>query len=129
MSLWRLCGVSLLVALTATTTPISAQTKDNPSSVWPGQSEAEFIVKDFRFHVGEVLTELRLHYVTLGAPHRNSSGDIDNAVLLLHTTGGDIAGLMQECGSFLRRELNGPLVLDESWSAAAIHRLLIYGVL
>ena len=95
MSLWSLCGVSFLVALTATATPISAQTKDNPSSVWPGQSEGEFIVKGFRFHVGEVLTDLRLHYVTLGAPRRNSSGDIDNAVLLLHTTGGDTTELLR----------------------------------
>jgi hypothetical protein len=90
----EISGVSLLVALTARTTPISAQTKSNPSSVWPGQSEGEFIVKDFRFHVGEVLAELRLHYVTLGAPHRNSAGDIDNAVLLLHTTGGDTTELL-----------------------------------
>jgi homoserine O-acetyltransferase/O-succinyltransferase len=101
MSLWKLCVVSLLVALTATTTPISARTKDNSSSVWPGQSEGEFIVKDFRFHVGKVLTELRLHYVTLGAPHRNSSGDIDNAVLLLHTTGGDTTELLRPSFSAL----------------------------
>jgi hypothetical protein len=42
-------------------------------------------------------------------------------------TGADIAGVMKECGGFLRRELNGPLALDESWSAAAIHSHLIFG--
>lgn len=69
MKLWRLYGVSLLVALAAGTTSISAQSKDTLSPVWPGQSEGEFIIKDFHFHSGEVLPELRLHYVT---PSRRS---------------------------------------------------------
>src|SRR5579859_6900262 len=53
----------------------------------PGQAEGDFIVRDFRFRSGETLPELRLHYVTLGHPHRNAAGTIDNAVLLLHSTG------------------------------------------
>ncbi|MBV8391649.1 MAG: alpha/beta fold hydrolase, partial [Alphaproteobacteria bacterium] len=35
---------------------------------------------------GEVLPEVRLHYTTLGEPHRNAQGAVDNAVLLLHWT-------------------------------------------
>ena len=43
---------------------------------------------DFTFGTGERLAELRLHYKTLGVPHRNGAGQVDNAVLLLHGTGG-----------------------------------------
>lgn len=66
-----------------------AQTSDSSASIFPGQTADDFIVKDFHFNSGEVLPQLRLHYVTLGTPHRDSSGGIDNAVLLLHSTGGD----------------------------------------
>jgi homoserine O-acetyltransferase len=37
---------------------------------------------------------LKLHYLTLGTPHRNVAGHTDNAVLLLHGTGGDAYSLM-----------------------------------
>jgi homoserine O-acetyltransferase/O-succinyltransferase len=51
--------------------------------------EGDYIAKDFTFRSGEKLAELRLHYTTLGTPHRNAKGEIDNAVLILHGTGGD----------------------------------------
>ena len=47
------------------------------------------VLKDFRFADGESLPELRIHYTTLGEPHRNAQGEIDNAVMVLHGTGGD----------------------------------------
>ncbi len=53
---------------------------------WPDQREGDFGIKDFRFASGEVLPELKLHYTTLGRPERNASGEITNAVLLLHGT-------------------------------------------
>ena len=43
--------------------------------------EGTWVVRDFRFHTGEVLPELRLHYTTVGAP----SGE---PVLILHGTTG-----------------------------------------
>lgn len=48
----------------------------------------DFVIKDFHFHSGEVLPELRLHYYTLGAPARGSDGKVTNAVLILHGTTG-----------------------------------------
>src|SRR5438093_6695497 len=50
--------------------------------------EADFILRDFHFKSGETLPELRLHYLTLGQPARDSLGRIGNAVLILHGTGG-----------------------------------------
>jgi homoserine O-acetyltransferase len=51
-------------------------------------AEHDITFRDFRFGTGERLPELRLHYATLGTPHRDSSGQIDNAVMILHGTGG-----------------------------------------
>jgi homoserine O-acetyltransferase len=50
--------------------------------------EQDVMLKDFRFRDGESLPELRIHVTTLGEPHRNSAGQIDNAVMVLHGTGG-----------------------------------------
>jgi homoserine O-acetyltransferase len=50
--------------------------------------EGDFVVREFRFASGEALPEVRLHYRTLGAPVKDASGVVTNAVLLLHGTGG-----------------------------------------
>jgi homoserine O-acetyltransferase len=56
---------------------------------WRAEANAgDLVVHDFRFHDGETLKDLRLHYVTWGTPRRNSAGEIANAALLLHGTGG-----------------------------------------
>ena len=51
-------------------------------------TEGDVTLRDFRFGTGERLPELRLHYATLGTPHRDAQGRIDNAVMVLHGTGG-----------------------------------------
>jgi len=53
----------------------------------------DYIARDFHFGSGESLPELKLHYLTLGTLHRDSAGHVDNAVLLLHGTGGDAHSL------------------------------------
>ena len=53
----------------------------------------DYVAKDFRFGTGETLPALKLHYLTLGTPHRNAAGHVDNAVLLLHGTGGSAHSL------------------------------------
>jgi homoserine O-acetyltransferase len=55
---------------------------------WPAPREGDYIAKDFHFKDGSVLPELRLHYRVLGQPHRDGKGRVDNAVLILHGTGG-----------------------------------------
>src|SRR6202040_138080 len=51
-------------------------------------AEADCTLHDFKFADGEVLPELRLHYITLGSPDRNGAGVVRNAVLILHGTTG-----------------------------------------
>jgi homoserine O-acetyltransferase len=48
----------------------------------------DFTMTDFHFADGEVLPTLKLHYMTLGEPKRDASGHVNNAVLILHGTGG-----------------------------------------
>lgn len=72
----------LALALTLPLTAFEAQAAD-----WPTK-EGDFIVRDAAFKSGEKLAEARLHYTTLGTPHRNAKGEIDNAVMVLHGTGG-----------------------------------------
>ena len=56
---------------------------------WPSRAtERDVVLKDFGFTDGEVLPELRMHVTTLGTPHRGADGKIDNAVMVLHGTGG-----------------------------------------
>lgn len=60
---------------------------------WP-VAGGTVVLPDFRFGDGNSLPALRLHYLTLGHPHRNAAGHTDNAVLLLHGTGGDAHSLL-----------------------------------
>lgn len=59
------------------------------------EREADFTLADFTFASGERLPALRVHYRTLGTPHRGADGQIDNAVLVLHGTGGSGAQFLQ----------------------------------
>lgn len=55
---------------------------------YPTPKEGDFTARKFPFRSGETLAELRLHYTTIGAPQRDARGQITNAVLILHGTGG-----------------------------------------
>jgi homoserine O-acetyltransferase len=66
-------------------TPVPAAAAEAKS--WPTR-EGDVVLEEFRFRDGESLPQLRIHYTTLGAPHRNAAGVIDNAVMVLHGTGG-----------------------------------------
>ena len=59
------------------------------------RTEGDFIAPNFRFASGETLSELRIHYVTLGTPRRDASGVVRNAVLMLHGTTGSGSGLVR----------------------------------
>ena len=71
-------------------------------SVWSqtptysNQVEGNWVARDFVFQTGESLPELRMHYITIGKPKRDSGGQIVNAVLVLHGTGGTGQGFLTE---------------------------------
>ncbi|MBN8945030.1 MAG: alpha/beta fold hydrolase [Rhizobiales bacterium] len=65
---------------------------------YPAPKQGVFVARDFRFHTGEIMPELRLGYVTIGAP----SGE---PVLILHGTAGSAAGMLNPA---FAGELFGP---------------------
>jgi homoserine O-acetyltransferase/O-succinyltransferase len=74
MKLTDLIAVTLLgLFLVMTATARAAE--------YPAPVSGDWIAKDFRFHTGEVLPELRLHYTTVGA----ATGE---PVVILHGTAG-----------------------------------------
>jgi homoserine O-acetyltransferase len=58
--------------------------------------ENDYVVRDFHFASGETMPELRLHYTTMGKPHKDSSGKVTNAVLIMHGTGGSGRSLIND---------------------------------
>lgn len=66
----------------------------SPAQETPRPVEGNYVVKDFHFRSGEVFPELRLHYRTLGAPVRDGSGRVKNAVLIAHGTTGSGQGFL-----------------------------------
>src|SRR5260370_29212752 len=75
----------LALALSHVRSAAGQQTASPPTMA---TTESDFAAKNFKFHSGETLPELRLHYTTLGKPARDAQGRVTNAVLILHGTGG-----------------------------------------
>jgi len=68
-----------------------------------GHTTGDFFISNFAFEDGNTnLTTLKLHYLTLGTPVKNSNGIVSNAVLILHGTGGNGSG-------FLGKQFGGQL--------------------
>ncbi len=74
---WRSALIACLSLLA-----LAAQAAD-----YPAPREGSWIVRDFRFHTGQVLPELRLNYATVGAP----TGE---PVLVLHGSTGSAATML-----------------------------------
>jgi homoserine O-acetyltransferase len=55
----------------------------------PAARQADVTYENYVFRSGEKLDGVRIHYATMGAPHRGKDGEIDNAVLVQHWTGAD----------------------------------------
>jgi homoserine O-acetyltransferase/O-succinyltransferase len=54
---------------------------------YPAPKQSSWIAKDFKFHTGDTMPELRLHYTTVGEP-------TGQPVLVLHGTGGSATNML-----------------------------------
>src|SRR4029077_6329435 len=54
---------------------------------YPAPKQGDFIARDFKFHTGETMPELRLHYTTVGEP-------TGQPVLVLHGSGGSALSML-----------------------------------
>ena len=65
---------------------------------YPDAREGSWVARDFKFHTGEVLPEVTLHYRTVGSP-------ANEAVLILHGTAGNGGNMLTRA---FAEELFGP---------------------
>ena len=95
MRMWRMAGGALVsAALIAIAFAVAAD--------FPEPKTSEYVIKNFTFHTGEVMPEMRVSYTTVGDP----SGE---PVLMLHGTTGsaqdmladEFAGALYEPGQAL----------------------------
>src|SRR5579859_3402645 len=83
----RLIPIIIAVCFCLVSACVSQQSSPQPATKL-SPVEGDYVSRDFHFKSGETLTELRLHYMTLGKPERDAKGKVTNAVLILHGTGG-----------------------------------------
>jgi homoserine O-acetyltransferase len=65
---------------------------------YPAPKQGDWIAKNFKFHTGDVMSELRLHYTTIGEP-------TGQPILVLHGSGGSAASMLTPA---FAGELYGP---------------------
>lgn len=75
---------------------IAALSKSHAQTPYPQPVESDYIAKDFTFESGEKMAGLRVHCITVGEPHKDATGNIKNAVLIMHGTTGDSKGLLND---------------------------------
>jgi homoserine O-acetyltransferase len=75
-------ALSVFLAMIPAMTSFTALAAD-----YPAPKQGDFIARDFKFHTGETMPELRLHYTTVGEP-------TGQPVLVLHGSGGSAASML-----------------------------------
>ena len=73
-------GAAIAIAFAILAAPVLA-------ADYPTPRHGDWVAKDFKFHTGETMKELRLHYITVGEP-------TGQPVLLLHGTSGSAASML-----------------------------------
>jgi len=82
---------------------------------YPAPKHGDWIAKDFKFHTGETMPELRLHYTTVGEP-------TGQPVLVLHGSGGSAASMLTPA---FAGELFGP---DQPLDASKYYIIIPDGI-
>jgi hypothetical protein len=78
------CGQSAIHAALSAALALTSVTAF--AADYPPPKQGEWIARDFKFHSGETLSDLRLHYTTIGEP-------TGQPVLVLHGSGGSAASV------------------------------------
>jgi homoserine O-acetyltransferase len=79
---FSLAVLSAVTSIALTLTSFAAAAAD-----YPAPKQGDWIARDFKFHTGQTMPELRLHYTTIGEP-------TGQPVLVLHGTGGSAASML-----------------------------------
>jgi homoserine O-acetyltransferase len=84
-------ALRLLVTILGLSSASAADARD-----WLALAERQKIeLPNFEFHTGDTLPSIAINVYTLGTPRRDEKGNITNAVMLLHGTGGSGRSLLR----------------------------------
>ena len=75
-------GICAALSAAFTLVSVTAMAAD-----YPAPKQGDWVAKDFKFHTGETMPELKLHYTTVGEP-------TGQPVLVLHGSGGSAASML-----------------------------------
>ncbi len=92
-----LCLIALVVSFA---TPVRAQ---------GAMPQGDYVIPSYTFRSGETLTDVRLHYRTLGTPIRDGRGKIRNGVLVMHGSSGDASQVLAASMRDVLFAAGGPL--------------------
>ena len=76
----------ILIIVVATCALAFSQTTAERQRNYPAPGEGDYTSNDFKFRSGETLPELKLHYLTIGTPAKDTRGVTRTAVLIMHGT-------------------------------------------
>jgi homoserine O-acetyltransferase len=90
MSVRRVCLGAVLVGLMGSVllAPYLRAQVPAPADRFPAPTQGDYVLKNFAFRDGQSLPELRIHYRVLGTIAKDPQGQVTNAVLIMHGTGG-----------------------------------------
>jgi len=112
MSLGRVCLGAVVVSLVGAALlvpPIRAQ-GPAPADRFPAPTQGDYVLRNFAFRDGHALPEVRIHYRVLGTIAKDAQGQVTNAVLIMHGTGG--TGRQFSTNSFAGELFNPGQLLD-----------------
>jgi homoserine O-acetyltransferase/O-succinyltransferase len=85
-------SLAVIVTLLCSVAAFGQATPQEPS-IFPQPRPGDFTEHNFQFKTGDHL-DIRIHYYTLGSPVKGANGQVGNAVLILHGTGGSGRSLL-----------------------------------
>jgi len=91
---------------------VASLTAQRGQQSFPAATQGDVVLKDFHFRSGETLPEVKMHYRTVGTLRKNAQGVAENAVLVMHGTGG--TGNQFMTSSFAGQLYNADQLLDAS---------------
>jgi len=104
----RNCSIAALVALVFAAELAAQQAPAQER--FPPPTQGDYLIKNFSFRDGQTLPEVRLHYRALGTIKKDAQGQVTNAVLIMHGTGG--TGKQFSTNSFAGELFNPGQLLD-----------------
>jgi hypothetical protein len=102
------------------------------SAALPAEHEADATLSNYRFRDGEILPQVRLHYVTLGQPHKNAAGAAgavgSMVTQLAREAGGYVIGTGRALPTVRRRSTSArrssSTSADQPWQGSDEHRAM-----